>query len=47
VVSPLISQLELAWEEPALDYVWGRLAVCAGVVLFGRRGGMAGSFDGG
>ncbi len=47
VVSPLISQLELAWEEPAPEHFWGRLAACARVVLSGRRGGMAGSFGGG
>ena len=39
VVSPLISQLELAWEEPALEHFWSRFAVCARVVLlFDRRG---------
>ncbi len=38
VVSPLISQLELAWEEPALEYFWSRFAACARVVLFDRRG---------
>ncbi len=38
VVSPLISQLELAWEEPALEHFWGRFAACARVVLSGRRG---------
>jgi pimeloyl-ACP methyl ester carboxylesterase len=35
VVSPLISQLELAWEEPALEHFWSRFAR---VVLFDRRG---------
>lgn len=38
VVAPLISQLELAWEEPALEHFWSRFAVCARVVLFDRRG---------
>ena len=38
VVSPLISQLELAWEEPALEHFWSRFAACAQVVLFDRRG---------
>ena len=38
VVSPLISQLELAWEEPALEHFWSRFAACARVVLFDRRG---------
>jgi pimeloyl-ACP methyl ester carboxylesterase/DNA-binding CsgD family transcriptional regulator len=37
-VSPLISQLELAWEEPALEHFWSRLAACARVVMFDRRG---------
>lgn len=44
VVSPLISQLELAWEEPALEHFWSRFAACARVVLFDRRG--AGLSDG-
>ncbi len=38
VISPLISQLELAWEEPALEHFWSRFAACARVVLFDRRG---------
>jgi pimeloyl-ACP methyl ester carboxylesterase/DNA-binding CsgD family transcriptional regulator len=38
VVSPLISQLELAWEEPALEHFWSRFAACARLVLFDRRG---------
>jgi hypothetical protein len=38
VVSPLISQLELAWEEPALEHFWGRFVARARVVLSGRRG---------
>jgi pimeloyl-ACP methyl ester carboxylesterase/DNA-binding CsgD family transcriptional regulator len=37
-VSPLISQVELAWEEPALEHFWSRLAACARVVMFDRRG---------
>src|SRR5512144_2891675 len=44
VVSPLVSQLELAWEEPALEHFWSRFAACARVVLFDRRG--AGLSDG-
>jgi pimeloyl-ACP methyl ester carboxylesterase/DNA-binding CsgD family transcriptional regulator len=38
VVSPLISQLELAWEEPALEHFWSRFAARARLVLFDRRG---------
>src|SRR5262249_56914881 len=38
VVSPLISQVELAWEEPALEHFWSRFAACARVVMFDRRG---------
>lgn len=38
VVSPLISQVELAWEEPALEHFWSRFAACARLVLFDRRG---------
>jgi hypothetical protein len=37
-VLPLISQVELAWEEPALEHFWNRFAGCARVVLSGRRG---------
>jgi DNA-binding CsgD family transcriptional regulator len=37
VVSPLISQLELAWEEPELEHFWSRFAACARLVLFDRR----------
>ena len=37
-VSPLISQVELAWEEPALEHFWSRFAACARVVMFDRRG---------
>jgi len=29
VVAPLISQLELGWEEPALEHFWSRFAACA------------------
>jgi pimeloyl-ACP methyl ester carboxylesterase/DNA-binding CsgD family transcriptional regulator len=38
VVSPLVSQLELAWEEPALEHFWSRFAACTRLVLFDRRG---------
>jgi pimeloyl-ACP methyl ester carboxylesterase/DNA-binding CsgD family transcriptional regulator len=38
VVSPLISQLELMWEEPTLEHFWSRFASCGRVVLFDRRG---------
>jgi pimeloyl-ACP methyl ester carboxylesterase/DNA-binding CsgD family transcriptional regulator len=38
VVSPLISQLEATWEEPALEHFWSRFAACARLVLFDRRG---------
>jgi hypothetical protein len=37
VASPLISQLELAWEERALEHFWSRFAACARMVLSGRR----------
>jgi pimeloyl-ACP methyl ester carboxylesterase/DNA-binding CsgD family transcriptional regulator len=37
-VSPLISQVELSWEEPALEHFWSRWAACARVVMFDRRG---------
>jgi pimeloyl-ACP methyl ester carboxylesterase len=37
-LSPLISQLEVAWEEPALEHFWSRFAACARVVMFDRRG---------
>ena len=47
VISPLISQLELAWEEPALEHFWSRFAACARVVLFDRRGAIVGSLAGG
>ena len=46
VVPPLISQLELAGEEPAPEHFWSRFAACARVALSDRRGGMAGSFGG-
>jgi pimeloyl-ACP methyl ester carboxylesterase/DNA-binding CsgD family transcriptional regulator len=38
MVSPLISQLELAWEEPTFEHFFTRLGVGARVVLFDRRG---------
>ena len=37
-VSPLISQLEIAWEEPAYEHFITRLATGARVILFDRRG---------
>jgi pimeloyl-ACP methyl ester carboxylesterase/DNA-binding CsgD family transcriptional regulator len=37
-VSPFISQLEIAWEEPAFEHFITRLAVGTRVVLFDRRG---------
>jgi pimeloyl-ACP methyl ester carboxylesterase/DNA-binding CsgD family transcriptional regulator len=36
--SPLISQLEIAWEEPAYEHFITRLATGARVILFDRRG---------
>ena len=36
--SPLISQLEIAWEEPAFEHFITRLATGARVLLFDRRG---------
>jgi pimeloyl-ACP methyl ester carboxylesterase len=38
LVSPLTSHLEVIWEEPALEHLVSRLAVCSRVVLFDRRG---------
>ena len=38
LVSPLTSHLEVIWEEPALEHLISRLAVCSRVVLFDRRG---------
>jgi pimeloyl-ACP methyl ester carboxylesterase/DNA-binding CsgD family transcriptional regulator len=38
LVSPVISQVEVAWEEPALEQFWSRLAAFARVVMFDRRG---------
>jgi pimeloyl-ACP methyl ester carboxylesterase/DNA-binding CsgD family transcriptional regulator len=38
LVSPLASQLEVAWEEPALEHFISRLAACSRVVLLDRRG---------
>jgi pimeloyl-ACP methyl ester carboxylesterase/DNA-binding CsgD family transcriptional regulator len=37
-VAPLISQLEIAWEEPAFEHFITRLATGACVILFDRRG---------
>ncbi len=37
VVSPLLSQLELAWEEPALEHFWSRLTVDVRPPLAGLR----------
>jgi pimeloyl-ACP methyl ester carboxylesterase len=36
LVSPLASQLEVAWEEPALEQFISRLAACSQVVLLDR-----------
>ena len=36
--SPLISQLEIAWEEPAFENFITQLATGARVILFDRRG---------
>jgi pimeloyl-ACP methyl ester carboxylesterase/DNA-binding CsgD family transcriptional regulator len=38
LVSPMVSQVELVWEEPALASFVRRLASCTRVVLFDRRG---------
>jgi pimeloyl-ACP methyl ester carboxylesterase/DNA-binding CsgD family transcriptional regulator len=38
VVSPMVSQLEVAWEEPTLEHFWSRFASAVRVVLFDRRG---------
>lgn len=38
LLSPLISQLEIAWEEPRFEQFMSRLATCAKVVMFDRRG---------
>ena len=46
-ISPLISQLELAWEEHALEHFWSPFTACARVLLFDRRGGITGSFGDG
>jgi pimeloyl-ACP methyl ester carboxylesterase/DNA-binding CsgD family transcriptional regulator len=37
-VMPMVSQLEVAWEEPAVEQFLSRFASCARVVLFDRRG---------
>ena len=33
LVSPLVSHVELIWEEPALEHLISRLGVCSRVVL--------------
>lgn len=38
MISPLISQVEVAWEEPSFEHFMSRLAACARVVMFDRRG---------
>lgn len=38
LISPLVSQVEVAWEEPAFEHFVTRLATCARVVMFDRRG---------
>jgi pimeloyl-ACP methyl ester carboxylesterase/DNA-binding CsgD family transcriptional regulator len=38
VVSPMVSQVEVAWEEPTLEQFWSRFAAAARVVMFDRRG---------
>ena len=38
LVSPLVSHVEVIWEEPALEHLISRLGVCSRVVLFDRRG---------
>jgi pimeloyl-ACP methyl ester carboxylesterase/DNA-binding CsgD family transcriptional regulator len=37
VVSPMVSQVEVVWEQPALEQFLSRLAACARVVIFDRR----------
>src|SRR5262249_39901818 len=37
-VSPMVSHLEVAWEEPALEHFMSGLATCGRVLLFDRRG---------
>ncbi len=38
MLSPLIAQLEVAWEEPAFEHFVTRLAGCSRVILYDRRG---------
>lgn len=39
VLAPgLVSQVEVAWEEPAFEHFMSRLAACGRVVMFDRRG---------
>jgi len=38
LVSPLVSHVEVIWEEPALEHLISRLGVCSRVVVFDRRG---------
>ena len=38
LVSPLISHVEVIWEDPALEHLISRLGVCSRVVVFDRRG---------
>lgn len=38
VLSPMISQLEIAWEEPRFEQFMSRLASCVKVLMFDRRG---------
>jgi pimeloyl-ACP methyl ester carboxylesterase/DNA-binding CsgD family transcriptional regulator len=38
LISPLISQVEVAWEEPAFEHFMSCLAACTRVVMFDRRG---------
>lgn len=38
LISPFVSQVEVTWEEPALASFVRRLASCARIVLFDRRG---------
>lgn len=38
LLTPMISQLEIAWEEPRFEQFMSRLATCAKIVMFDRRG---------
>ena len=38
LISPLISQVEVAFEDPAFEHFMSRVAACARVVTFDRRG---------